>query len=82
MRLLKSFSSSVRRTCRIEIGFISFKVVLTTLVSTSTYSGFLRVNDGLGGEDFLGGWVADLRRTRQEIDALLSAYEKVKAEGD
>lgn len=34
------------------------------------------------GEDFLGGWVADLRRTRQEIDALLSAYEKVKAEGD
>ena len=32
------------------------------------------------GEDFLAGWVADLRRTRQEIDALLSAYEQVMAE--
>lgn len=34
------------------------------------------------GEDFLAGWVADLRRTQQEIDALLSAYEQVKAEVD
>ncbi len=32
------------------------------------------------GEDFLTGWVADLHRTRLEIDALLSAYEQVKAE--
>jgi len=30
------------------------------------------------GEDFLAGWVADLRRTRQEINALISAYEQVK----
>ena len=36
----------------------------------------------LDGEDFLAGWVADLRRTRKEIDALLSAYETVKVEGD
>ena len=34
------------------------------------------------GEDFLTGWVADLRRTRIEIDALLSAYEQVKAKED
>lgn len=30
------------------------------------------------GEDFLTGWVSDLRRTRQEIDALINAYEEVK----
>jgi PadR family transcriptional regulator PadR len=29
------------------------------------------------GEQALAQWVADLRRTRQEIDYLLSAYEKV-----
>ncbi len=29
------------------------------------------------GEQALTQWVADLRRTRQEIDYLLSAYEKV-----
>jgi len=29
------------------------------------------------GEDFLVGWVSDLRRTRQEIDALIRAYEQV-----
>lgn len=34
------------------------------------------------GEDFLGDWVDDLRRTRQEIEALLSAYEQVKTEND
>jgi PadR family transcriptional regulator PadR len=27
------------------------------------------------GEDFLRGWVEDLRKTRQEIDALIAAYE-------
>ena len=32
------------------------------------------------GEDFLAGWVADLCKTRQEIDALLSAYEQMKVE--
>ena len=30
------------------------------------------------GEEFLVGWVADLRRTRQEIDALIRAYEQVE----
>jgi len=30
------------------------------------------------GEKFLTGWVSDLRRTRQEIDALIAAYEQVK----
>lgn len=30
------------------------------------------------GEDSLRGWIADLQRTRQEIDALLAAYEQVK----
>jgi poly-beta-hydroxybutyrate-responsive repressor len=30
------------------------------------------------GEDYLGVWIADLRRTREEINALLSAYEEVK----
>jgi PadR family transcriptional regulator PadR len=29
------------------------------------------------GEQGLAGWVADLRRTRQEIEYLLAAYEKV-----
>ena len=29
------------------------------------------------GEEYLAGWVADPRRTRQEIDALLNAYEQV-----
>ena len=29
------------------------------------------------GEEFLVGWVSDLRRTRQEIDALIRAYEQV-----
>ena len=30
------------------------------------------------GEEFLAGWVTDLRQTRQEIDALISAYEAVE----
>ena len=30
------------------------------------------------GEDFLGEWVGDLQRTRQEIDSLLEAYERVE----
>lgn len=30
------------------------------------------------GEEYLQNWVADLKRTRQEIDALISAYEEVK----
>jgi len=30
------------------------------------------------GEDYLAGWVNDLRRTRQEIDALIQAYERVE----
>jgi hypothetical protein len=30
------------------------------------------------GEEFLAGWVTDLRRTRLEIDALIAAYEKEK----
>ncbi len=29
------------------------------------------------GEDSLAGWAADLRRTRNEIDALIAAYEEV-----
>jgi DNA-binding PadR family transcriptional regulator len=29
------------------------------------------------GEDYLNVWVADLRRTRQEINALISAFEQV-----
>ena len=33
-----------------------------------------------GGEQYLIGWVADLRRARQEIDAVLSAYELVKTD--
>jgi PadR family transcriptional regulator PadR len=31
------------------------------------------------GEDYLSGWVADLHRTRQEINALIAAYEQVKS---
>jgi DNA-binding PadR family transcriptional regulator len=31
------------------------------------------------GEEYLKTWIADLRRTRQEIDALIAAYEKVEA---
>lgn len=30
------------------------------------------------GEEFLKEWIADLRRTRQEIDTLLAAYEEVE----
>lgn len=30
------------------------------------------------GEEYLGSWVADLKRTRQEINALIAAYEEVK----
>jgi DNA-binding PadR family transcriptional regulator len=29
------------------------------------------------GEDFLRGWVEDLRKTRKEIDALIAAYERL-----
>lgn len=32
------------------------------------------------GIDYLKVWVADLRRTRQEIDALITAYEQVEFE--
>lgn len=31
------------------------------------------------GEDYLTVWLADLRRTRQEIDALIAAYEQVES---
>ena len=34
------------------------------------------------GETYLKDWIDDLRRTRQEIDALLSAYEDVKSKFD
>jgi len=35
------------------------------------------------GETYLGAWVSDLRRTRQEIDNLISAYEQVnKSDSD
>jgi len=30
------------------------------------------------GESYLDGWIADLRRTRQEIDTLIAAYEHVE----
>ena len=33
------------------------------------------------GEAYLGQWIADLRRTRDEIDRLLSAYERVTRAG-
>ena len=31
------------------------------------------------GEEFLAGWVADLHRTRHEIDAFIKAYEEVES---
>ena len=31
------------------------------------------------GESYLQEWIADLRKTRNEIDALLDAYEKVES---
>jgi PadR family transcriptional regulator PadR len=34
------------------------------------------------GEDYLQLWVADLRRTRQEIDALIAAYQQIEADAD
>jgi DNA-binding PadR family transcriptional regulator len=34
------------------------------------------------GEAYLKDWIADLQRTRQEIDSLLSAYEDVKNQPD
>jgi PadR family transcriptional regulator PadR len=34
------------------------------------------------GEEYLNGWIADLRRTRHEIDALIRAYENVKTDSD
>lgn len=34
------------------------------------------------GEEYLKGWIADLRRTRQEIDALIAAYEQVEVESE
>jgi PadR family transcriptional regulator PadR len=30
------------------------------------------------GENYLAGWIADLRRTRQEIDALMDAYKQAE----
>ena len=33
------------------------------------------------GEQYLAQWIADLRRTRQEIDKVLAAYERVKQSG-
>jgi DNA-binding PadR family transcriptional regulator len=32
------------------------------------------------GKEYLQLWVMDLRRTRQEIDTLISAYEQIEAE--
>jgi DNA-binding PadR family transcriptional regulator len=34
------------------------------------------------GEDYLASWVTDLRRTRQEIDALIAAFEQVTTSED
>jgi poly-beta-hydroxybutyrate-responsive repressor len=34
------------------------------------------------GEDYLAGWVEDLRKTRQEIDTLLAAYEQVEQKNE
>lgn len=34
------------------------------------------------GKDYLKVWVTDLRRTRQEIDALIEAYEQIEPELD
>ena len=34
------------------------------------------------GENYLAGWITDLRRTRQEIDALMDAYEQIEKSDD
>ena len=34
------------------------------------------------GEEYLKDWIADLRRTCQEIKALIAAYERVESEAD
>jgi DNA-binding PadR family transcriptional regulator len=34
------------------------------------------------GEEYLKGWIDDLRRTRKEIDALIAAYEQVEVESE
>jgi poly-beta-hydroxybutyrate-responsive repressor len=34
------------------------------------------------GKDYLELWVADLHRTRDEIDALIEAYEQTKVDSD
>jgi PadR family transcriptional regulator PadR len=34
------------------------------------------------GEEYLTDWVADLRRTRQEIDALFMAYEQIDSQNN
>jgi poly-beta-hydroxybutyrate-responsive repressor len=34
------------------------------------------------GKDYLEFWVADLHRTRDEIDALITAYEQIKVKFD
>jgi poly-beta-hydroxybutyrate-responsive repressor len=34
------------------------------------------------GRDYLELWVADLHRTRDEIDALIAAYEQIKVDSD
>ena len=34
------------------------------------------------GESFLAGWVKDLEGTREEIDALLKAYQDVEKDGN
>jgi PadR family transcriptional regulator PadR len=34
------------------------------------------------GEEYLTVWVADLRRTRQEIDALFMAYEQIDSQNN
>jgi DNA-binding PadR family transcriptional regulator len=31
------------------------------------------------GDEYLKGWIADLQQTRQEIDALILAYEEVES---
>ena len=34
------------------------------------------------GEVFLAEWIADLRRTRDEIDAVITAFEQIETESD
>jgi PadR family transcriptional regulator PadR len=34
------------------------------------------------GEDYLVNWLEDLRRTRQEIDTLIAAYEQVEQKNE